>query len=298
MATTTSSVVCDNSTLANFKSWAQVISNAFSLFGWTQTADTGQVNWGTIASVPSSAYVYEVWKAADAQSTTTPIYVKIEYGFNSTNIQIRITVGSGSDGSGGITGSIIGPRVITNGTGSIANQGATTFPCYLSGDAGEFRFMMWQTNSSAAETIFGIERSKDTSGNKTTDYVTVIGLNAGSTSGWFQQSMATGSSTVTAMENNLFTCVSTSNAPQTEYYSVPNTTAANPVIPLVGYPGNQMLGFCSAASADVAESNGTTVTVNIYGANHAFLATKQNQMINVGRLSAGGQNGALLMRYE
>lgn len=297
MATATSSVVCDNSSLANFKSWARVISNAFSSFGWTQTSDTGQVNWGTIASVPSSAYVYEVWKAADAQASTTPIYVKMEYGFSAAAIRIRITVGSGSDGSGNITGSIMGPYIITSAGGSIPNQGAGTFACYLSGDAGEFRAMMWQT-STAAEAIFGVERSKDTSGAKTTDYVTLVACNAASTVGWVQQSMATGSTNVTAQEFNLMTFVSTSSGPQTEFYSVPATTAANPVIPLVGYPGNQMLGFCSAAGADVAESNGSTITVNMYGANHAFLATKQSNLQSIGQLAVGGQHGALLMRYE
>jgi hypothetical protein len=297
MATATSSVVCDNSTLANFKSWAQVISNAFASFGWTQTADSGQVNWGTIASVPSSAYVYEIWKAADSQASTTPIYIKVEYGFSATAIRIRLTTGSGSNGSGTITGSIMGPYVITEAAGSILNQGATTFSCYLSGDSGEFRAMMWQT-STIAECVFGIERSKDSSGAKTTDYVTFVAVNAASLTGWVQQSMATGSSNVTPAEVNLMTFTSTSSGPQTEFYSVPGTTAANPIIPLVGYPGNQMLGFCSAAAADVAESNGTTITVNMYGANHAFLATKQNELIFIGRFANGSNSGALLMRYE
>jgi hypothetical protein len=157
--------------------------------------------------------------------------------------------------------------------------------------------MMWQTNS-AAEVVFGIERSKDTGGAKTTDYATFLAANAIGLTIWVQQSMYTGSSTPTARELNIMTFVSTTVSPQTEFYSVTGKVAANPIVPLVGFPGNQMLGFCSAAAADVAESNGTVITVSIYGGNHSYLATKQGNLTNIGKLSLSGQNGALLMRYE
>jgi hypothetical protein len=81
MATSQQFLVCDSSTLANFKSWAQAISGWFATAGWSQAADTGQVNWSTIVSVPGSgAYVYEVWQPNDGLTT---FYAKIEYG-NST----------------------------------------------------------------------------------------------------------------------------------------------------------------------------------------------------------------------
>src|SRR6266478_9217496 len=127
MATSTGNSVNDNSSLANFKSWAQAISNAISGFGWVQTGDTGQVNWGSIASVPSSTYVYEIWKANDAAAATLPIYLKIEYGFSATVPRIRMTVGTSSNGSGTITGG-----VVSSAPWQISildtNQGGATFP--------------------------------------------------------------------------------------------------------------------------------------------------------------------------
>ena len=78
MSTQQSFLVCDSSTLANFKSWAQTISAFFTTATWTQSADTGQVNWSTIASVPGSgAFVYEIWEPNDGLTT---FYVKVEYG--------------------------------------------------------------------------------------------------------------------------------------------------------------------------------------------------------------------------
>ena len=288
MATSTANCPCDNSTLANYKSWAQFISNFFTTAGWTQTSDTGQVVWSSAALPTSIASNYEVWKAADSAASTTPIYVKIEYGATSSVVEIRVTVGTGSNGSGTITGPLIGPIVITN-NGTYSNQGGTTIPCYASGNAGEIRVMLWQGNS-LVETIFGIERSKDTSGAVTTSYFTFLCANAQGTNSFNQQSIV-GSST-TAKETNWMTfCCSTGSG--TENFT---TTASQPIWPLVGSLGNPMLGFGCACGADVGE--GATVTVSIYGTNHTYIATKQNSLGNIGRLNLAGATGAVLMRYE
>jgi hypothetical protein len=289
MSTATSNLVADNSSLANFKSWAQFISNFFATAGWTQTTDTGQVNWGTIASVPSSAYVYEIWKAADSQASTTPIYVMIQYGFSSTQIAIKVTTGTGSNGSGTLTGATMGPYVVSNS--AVANQGATTYPCYASGDAGEIRFMMWQSNS-AIEQIFGIERSKDSSGAKTTDYFSLLGTSAVTSVSFFQQT--TLGSLVTPRENN-WVAICCSNGSSSETFN--GTTAANPVFPLIGKLGNPMLGFSMATAGDVSE--GALVTVSIYGANHTYIATKLGSLNQMSRYVSGtAPNTAALMRYE
>ena len=170
MATATSNKVCDNSSLANFKSWAQTVGAALAAFGWVQTADTGQVNWGTIAAVPAG-YVYEVWKANGPLAAAMPIYLKIEYGSSGTQVNMRFTAGTGSNGAGTINGVVCSntPWQVTN---NWANQGATTFPCYFSGDADEFRMWMWGSPSGTPTiaTFFAVELSKDASGNKTDAY--------------------------------------------------------------------------------------------------------------------------------
>ena len=92
MATATSSVVCDNSSLANFQAWVAAIWSAFGTFGWAQTADTGQ-SANPPAAVPSSAYVYQIFKAADAAATATPILRK-------GRMRFQLDAGSSSDHRG------------------------------------------------------------------------------------------------------------------------------------------------------------------------------------------------------
>lgn len=300
MATTaTSNQVADNSSLANFKAWAQAISNAFSTFGWTQTADTGQVNWGSIASVPSSTYVYEIWKAADAAAATTPIYLKMEYGFSSTQVGVRVTVGTGSNGSGTITGATSFNSLILNFNNSvIANQGATAYSCYFSGNAGEFRMLMWVGNNTAVMT-FGIERSKDATGAVTTDYFTAINVNntTSATSQARQQTTLTGS-TVTVAETTLISCGLSANNGTGAFGG---TVAAFPVFPLIGKLGNPMLGFMTCVASDVAD--GVSVTVaTMYGATHTYIACKTSTTLGgfqrQGVYASNGSANAMLMRYE
>lgn len=296
MATTaTANVPADNSTAANYRLWAAFISQQFYNFGWTQTSDTGQITSGSIGSLPNWSAValptsittnYEVWKANDASASTTPIYIKVEYGATSTTIQIRITVGTGSSGAGAITGATIGPIIITNNT-TYANNGSTSIPCFASGTAGEIRFIMWQGNATY-DTIFGIERSKDSSGNVTTGYFTFLCCCAPGTNANQQTILG---SLVTLKETNIITFTSTTGT-----MNFNGTTAAAPVFPLVGFIGNPMLGFASALAADVGE--GATVTVSIYGSNHTYLATKAGSLSAIGKLSTNGSNGAVLMRYE
>ena len=303
MATATGNYVADNSTLANFKSWAMAISAAFSAFGWTQTTDTGQVNWSTISAVPSSAYVYEVWKAADTQAATPPIFVKMEYGYSSTQVGIRVTVGTSSNGSGGITGAVsFNAAIVTNNGAVFANQGSTAYACYFSGDAGEFRMLLWSLNNTTlgVTTAFGIERSKDATGAKTTDYFTSLAASSASnmSANVRQQTTLTGG-TVTSMELNFVTCSATTGSNTAAFGG---TVAAFPVFPLIGKLGNPMLGWMNCVGSDVAD--GATVTVaSMYGGTHTFIATKSAGLTSPGFSRRGlytsnGLAGALLMRYE
>lgn len=288
MATLTSNLVCDNSSLANFKSWAQSISTAFSTFGWTQTTDTGQVNWSSIASVPSSTFVYEVWKAADALASTMPIFVKVEYGFSATSIQFRITVGTGSNGSGTINGITMSSTPWNISGGGNGNQGVSTFPCYFSGTAGEIRVAMW--NSGNLINYFFIERSKDTSGNNTADYVTAGSNNSTTTIGQTRQQSI--SSTLQYVQGS-----GICNACPFLTTGFDNSTVScYPCFPHLGKIGNPYLGTMVAYAADAATN--TTVTVaSMYGSTHTYIAIggQTNFSSNLGARTA---TVLALMRYE
>lgn len=289
--TSTGNFVCDNSSLANFKNWAQAISNAFAAFGWTQTADTGQVNWASIASVPSSTYVYEIWKAADSLASSMPIYIKIEYGFSATQVGVRVTVGTASNGSGTITGAVatgFSAQLITNNANFNTNQGATTFPCYFSGTNGGFRMLMW-INGAATPFLFAIERSKDATGANTADYFTIVWCSSA-----IRQQTITSALTVTTFETQVIGCTGSANNGTGAFGG---TVAAFPIFPLIGKLGNPMLSVMAVIASDVADA--ATVTVaSLYGSTHTYIACKTGGVFQRFAQLFNGVSNAVLMRYE
>lgn len=300
MATASGSYVCDNSTLARFMSWAQAISSAFSTLGWTQTADTGQVNWGAIASVPSSTYVYEVWKANDALASSMPIYVKIEYGFSSTVPQIRVTVGTSSNGSGTITGQVISsaPWLVTN---SPSNGGATTYPCYFSGHAGEFRMLMWSNYSPGnldRGTLLVIERSKDQTGADSGDYVTAIVVPQSNANGMFQQSFT---ASAVATRNTGIVAPAITNI-GTTLSTAFSSIAPLPVLPLLGQVGLPLLGMMTGTANDMGPSNTPVTVTSMYGGSHNYLVyaggSDNSVSLGIGQRSWTPATMVALMRYE
>jgi len=386
MATTaTGSYVSDNSSFANFKSWATAISAALAAFGWVQSNDTGQVVWtasvmtgnitavalvsgttyrytytaitsgpglrvgmslaitgftggntgnngaalvitslaggagtfdvtnatgvacsGTAASgtttaqaaVPSSAYVYEIWMSADSPYTgTLPIYLKMAYGYSATSPRIQVSVGTSSNGAGTINGSVIAFAPWTPTTNQ-ANQGATTFPCFFSGTAGEFRMYMWQSSSLTTGVLFGIERSKDSGGSTTASYFTVLfAQNVGGTAGISYA----GQQTITASAgaaNVDFAWISPSLTSGSGTGIFNGTVAAFPVFPSLGLCGNPMLGWMTCCGNDV--SDGSTVTVaSLYAGTHTFVAAKGTVFsVIAGAKGTSLTPVAILMRFE
>lgn len=294
MATLSGNYPSDNSTLANFKLWAQAISSAFSTFGWVQTADTGQVNWSTISAVPSNTFVYEIWKSNDSLSSSLPIYVRINYGWNSTSPQIQVVVGTSSNGSGTITGQCTNSGGLTTITGINNNQGSTTYPCYFSGNAGNFRMWMWGTTNASPATgcLFVIERSKSTAGADTADYFTVVWLNQNNYGSCRQQSI--NSTTVGTIDGGFITPLPTNVSGDTFFGF--GTVAAMPVFPMVGKCGNPMIGLMTAAGNDAGPNAIITVS-SMYGSTHTYLVCASISN-SVGTRNYNGTNVVALMQYE
>lgn len=364
MATSTANLVCDGSTLANYKSWCQFISNGLATCGWTQTNDTGQVNWtstvvaisanthsgsnntytytltsgpalrvgmsivitgmtnagnngtytitalgagtftvvdaggvteagsagtGTTTAIASVSTVYEIWQATDALAATLPIIMKIQY---SANVTITITVGTSSNGTGTITGSNNGGIQITSAN---TNQGSTLFPCYLSGDTGRFCFYMWGSFSAFVQSVFSVERSKNSSGSDTADYINVSNASSGSQNATQQAIYPT---TLTPREGSIISFCN-SSAVSTGYWN--GSTAVFPQFPMIGKVGNPILGFALADSTDVGTFSTVTIT-SFYGGSHNYITTAtpstNNWNAGIGGSRNSGATPSLLMRYE
>ncbi len=167
---TTTSFTCASvqTTDAEFRAWGSALSTALAAVGLVKTADTGQIDWTTVAkpTATNTAAGYEVWRFADTLQSTAPIFIKIEYGTGSTAAypQIWVTVGQSSNGSGTI-GSVMADRAAL---ASLINS-ATTYPCYVSsGDGSMLAIVMWAGGTALAPVIV-IDRSRDSTGAPSAD---------------------------------------------------------------------------------------------------------------------------------
>lgn len=135
---------CTNASDAEFRKWGKGISDALAALGFVKTSDTGQVNWATVTVPASGVYTpYEIWRFNDALQATKPIYFKIEYGSSGASKPgLRITVGSGSNGSGTINGNVYCTQTTLGGSASM-DTSSTEFASYASGDGSSFAIMLW-----------------------------------------------------------------------------------------------------------------------------------------------------------
>jgi len=126
MTTTTWSAAPDNTTDASFRLWGKGISDALAAIGLVQTADSGQINWATVATPPSGSTFqgYEIWRMNDTQQATAPIFFKLEYGSGTTAARpaMRFTWGTSSNGSGTITGTVIKTVLTATHSGNSASS--------------------------------------------------------------------------------------------------------------------------------------------------------------------------------
>lgn len=93
-------------TVANYKGYLQPMSTALNAV-LPRSADTGQVNWATVATEPASGVIrdFEIFAFNDTLQATAPIYVRVDYvSGNSTLNGPRVTVGSTTDGAGNLGG--------------------------------------------------------------------------------------------------------------------------------------------------------------------------------------------------
>lgn len=178
MATSVQSSTWRNTTSEEFRRWGKAVSDGIRAVGLVQAADTGQINWATVAAPTSGTAVgtaqgYEIWQFDDALQSTAPIFMKIEYGARvATEFpEMWVTLGRGSDGAGNITG-ILAPRragtARTSVYGTGAFRGDVIEPIYVSSDGSSLciapRTGPVSTGSPVHVPTFVIDRSRDSSG--------------------------------------------------------------------------------------------------------------------------------------
>jgi hypothetical protein len=170
MTTTSWSAQLIQTTDAEFRAWGLSVRTALVAIGLTRTADTGQIDWTTVAkpAAGTTSQGYEIWQMTDTAQTTCPIIIKIEYGSGSAaaNPGLWFTVGTASNGSGTITGtSILARTQVTNTTGADASA-RTHYAC---AQDGFFWLALAPTGSPTLGAFFGFFRYCDANGTISTN---------------------------------------------------------------------------------------------------------------------------------
>ena len=166
-------------TTAEFATAVQTLHTGIASFGWVQTADTGQLDWHTFVTgtqTANASWGYEIWRMNDVLQATAPVFLKLEIGAGSVNWytgSLWITVGTGSDGVGNITGVVV-PRTQISDPGGSSDGSQYS---YLSGAPNRLMvalrvFYIYEAMS------FVIERTKDLAGLDTAEGVMVATASA------------------------------------------------------------------------------------------------------------------------
>lgn len=140
MATANPLTVLDNSTDAGFRAWITEHRDLLLTGGaLAQTADTGQIDFGTVVRPPTNTDAAPLLlRFTDALQATAPYILAVYYGTDSvaTRGRIRVAIGTGTNGSGALTGTILAATTITN-TSVIAAAATTAMESPACGLPGE-----------------------------------------------------------------------------------------------------------------------------------------------------------------
>lgn len=123
------STFVDNSSDVAFRAWGSELSTKLAAASAVQTADTGQINWTTVVrGAINTAAGYEIWKLSSSN-----LFFKIEYGSGNvvaTEPALWFTVGTGSNGSGTLTGQL-STRAAVGLTTTPITSTVTNYTSYL-----------------------------------------------------------------------------------------------------------------------------------------------------------------------
>ena len=104
MTTSTTTTPIDQTSDAAFRTWVAEIITQLAAVGLTQTADTGQINTSTVTRAASStAAGYTIWRFSDTLQSTSPIFLKLEFGSwsgGNTYPQMWVSISTGTNGAG------------------------------------------------------------------------------------------------------------------------------------------------------------------------------------------------------
>jgi hypothetical protein len=176
MSTTTSESYADTTVLANFKEWAQQFGTALTAAGWVQSSDTGQVVWSGVGAVPTAVGTFEIWRMNDSLAQESPCFMRLDYYSTSSTPRLQIQLSTSTNGTGTQTGSITTLPLATSTAGGTSQR----YSSFFSGANNRFSFSLWgakfptDDGTSSINVFFTVERSKNSLGQDTPDFLTCV----------------------------------------------------------------------------------------------------------------------------
>jgi hypothetical protein len=253
---------------------AQAIHDALVAVGLVQTADTGQIILASFTQITAANAVwgYEIWRFNDTLQATAPVFIKIEYGEgNATGtMAIWITVGTGTNGAGTLTGVIATRRQlqIQQNAGPLANT-----PIWTSGSASRIaQCIARQGTTPDGNCFWAVERTKDVSGVDTNEGAHIVMRTAVATG------TAAGALAITFYSQTLIFSIATAQAGGSGPMCVVSNEGTATDVGNTGiFPwqmaskrGNENppIGWLSYFFGDLAGS--LDVVISVYGSNHTY----------------------------
>jgi hypothetical protein len=292
MSKTTFQAPESNATVADYKAWAQALSDAFTAVGFIKTSDTGQLDISGIASVPSSgAYSgYEIRKLNDSLFATNPILLKIEYGSgtNSSYPGIRLTMGHTTDGAGTLTG-IMTNSIILAATkpSTVTNQ-----DCFISAGEGYVSGALW-TGGNYPIGFYIARTSNPSTGVPNGDGAHLVCDSGGN--GLWQQGLRGASGGKMPGTPLLSPCCA---APYVGNGVYGANIGIFPIFSYDGYPVGPDFTGCAYFVSDL-QSSGGQFTFSINGVSRTFISVGGYPSSWSGRLNGNSTLiGSIMVRYE
>lgn len=262
MTTATDTSPIDHTSTATFQAWGASVKAVLAAAGFVQTADTGQIDWTTVSKPGTNTLAgYEVWRMNDTQQASAPIFFRLSYGtFNVTDrVYITIQFGTGSNGSGTLTGSAAAIGLVQASGGA----GTGSFTSYVATGEGYGSAII--KGGSGANFWLSISRSCDSSG--TPNAIGWTAVCGGVNSGPYTYFQAVGTGFLTVPTLNAISVVPggvTSSLVGADYQVFLNW-GLNPRM----YP---LLGSCHAVRSEIAY--GVTFSVALIGTTpRTYMAT-------------------------
>lgn len=233
--------------------------------GWVYVSQTGDADPTTLTHTASTntKVGFRVYRMADTLQSTNPVYMRVDWGSGATssNFAFWITLGTGTDGSGNITGSVLAATQIVNAS-QLSSQ---TSNSYGSADTNRASIAMFiQNSNSGYPLVFTIERTKDSNGSDTGDGLLLAWNNNSSQfgnnrylilAGGTQPSQETGMSYILTQKN-----------PSESF--APGDIGVGVLIHFKGVAQQPGMNVMMTNSSDVSLEGAFSMT--IYGASHTY----------------------------